>query len=61
MASTRLRYTMLGFIIGVLITWMQQLPVSQGVRFAAPFYLAGLGIIIDGIILRIKEKKGDQD
>ncbi|MGD8191998.1 hypothetical protein ACQCN2_18675 [Brevibacillus ginsengisoli] len=61
MVPTRLRYTMIGFIVGVLITWLQALPVSQGTRFAAPFYLAGIGLLIDGIIIRIKERKGDQD
>lgn len=61
MIPTRLRYTMIGFIVGVLITWLQALPVSQGIRFAAPFYLAGIGLLIDGLIIRIKERKGDQD
>lgn len=61
MTPTRLRYTMLGFIIGVLVTWMEKLPIEQGLRFAAPFYLAGLGLLIDGIILRLKERKGDQE
>lgn len=61
MGPTRLRYTMLGFIIGVLIVWMKELPISQGIRFAAPFYLAGVGLLIDGIILRIKQSKGKND
>lgn len=61
MVPTRLRYTMIGFIVGVLITWMQALPISTGLRFAAPFYLAGIGLLIDGMIVRIKERKGDHE
>lgn len=57
MGPTRLRYTMIGFIVGVLIVWMKELPISTGVRFAAPFYLAGIGIVIDGIIERARKRK----
>lgn len=57
MGPTRLRYTMIGFIVGVLIVWMEALPISTGVRFAAPFYLAGIGIMIDGIIERARKRK----
>jgi hypothetical protein len=57
MGPTRLRYTMLGFIIGVVIVYLKELPISEGVRFAAPFYGAGIGLLIDGIILRINQRK----
>ncbi|NGQ97397.1 hypothetical protein G3578_19855 [Brevibacillus sp. SYP-B805] len=57
MGATRLRYTMLGFIIGVLIVWMKELPISSGVRFAAPFYGAGIGLLIDNMILRIRQRR----
>lgn len=58
MANTRLRFAMIGFIVGVVIVWLKDLPISPGLRFAAPVYLLGAGIIIDGIIMRIKERKG---
>ncbi len=61
MVPTRLRYTMIGFIVGVVLVWMEGLPVSQGVRFAAPLYGAGLGLLIDGIIIRMKERKGQNE
>lgn len=61
MGPTRLRYTMLGFIIGVLVVYIKELPLSQGIRFAAPFYGAGIGLLIDGIVLRIKQRKGKKD
>jgi hypothetical protein len=48
---------MLGFIIGVLIVWMKDLPISSGIRFAAPFYGAGIGILIDNMIIRIKQRR----
>jgi hypothetical protein len=57
LGPTRLRYTMLGFIIGVLIVWMKDLPISSGIRFAAPFYGAGIGILIDNMIIRIKQRR----
>jgi len=57
LASTRLRYTMLGFIIGVLVVYMKVLPISEGVRMAAPFYLAGIGILVDNLIIRIKQRR----
>lgn len=61
MATTRLRFAMIGFIVGVVIVWMKFLPISSGLRFAAPVYLLGVGIIIDGIVLRIKDRKGKND
>ncbi len=61
MGPTRLRYTMLGFILGVLVVYLKALPISEGVRFAFPFYGAGVGLLIDGIILRIKERKGKDE
>jgi hypothetical protein len=57
MGPTRLRYTMLGFIVGVVIVYLKELPISEGVRFASPFYGAGIGLLIDGIILRINQRK----
>ncbi|MGG1664298.1 hypothetical protein [Brevibacillus sp. NRS-1366] len=60
MGPTRLRYTMIGFILGVLIVYMKALPIGEGTRFAAPFYLAGVGLLIDGIILRLKQRKGNE-
>ncbi len=57
MGPTRLRYTMLGFIIGVVIVYLKALPISEGIRFAAPFYGAGIGLLIDGVVLRIKNRK----
>jgi len=48
---------MLGFIIGVLIVYMKALPISEGVRMAAPFYLAGIGILVDNLIIRIKQRR----
>ncbi|MGE5702133.1 MAG: hypothetical protein ACM32O_06365 [Clostridia bacterium] len=61
MATTRLRFAMIGFIVGVLIVWMEKLPISPGLRMAAPIYLLGVGILIDGVILRIKERRGKGD
>lgn len=61
MGPTRLRYTMLGFIIGVVIVWLKNLPIDPGIRFAAPFYGAGIGLFIDGVILRVKQRKGKDD
>ncbi|QQE73808.1 hypothetical protein KDJ56_18320 [Brevibacillus composti] len=58
MGPTRLRYTMIGFIVGVVIVYLKALPISEGVRFATPFYGAGIGLLIDGIILRVKQRKG---
>jgi hypothetical protein len=52
---------MLGFIIGVVIVYIKDLPLSQGVRFASPFYGAGIGLLIDGIILRMKQRKGKKE
>ncbi|WP_400164741.1 hypothetical protein ACAF76_017425 [Brevibacillus sp. TJ4] len=60
MSRTRLRYTMIGFIIGVFFVYMKELPVADGVRFAAPFYGAGIGLLIDGIILRVRQQKGNE-
>lgn len=60
MGPTRLRYTMIGFIIGVFLVYMKELPVAEGTRFAAPFYGAGIGLLIDGIILRLKQQKGKE-
>lgn len=62
MGSTRLRYTMLGFIIGVALVFItEKMAISSGLRFAFPFYGAGLGILTDGIILRIKQRRGKGD
>lgn len=60
MGPTRLRYTMIGFIIGVFLVYMKELPIAEGTRFAAPFYGAGIGLLIDGIILRLKQQKGKE-
>lgn len=60
MGPTRLRYTMIGFIIGVFLVYMNELPIAVGTRFAAPFYGAGIGLLIDGIILRLKQQKGKE-
>ncbi|CAM3278233.1 MULTISPECIES: hypothetical protein [Brevibacillus] len=60
MGPTRLRYTMIGFIIGVFLVYMKELPVAEGTRFAAPFYGAGIGLLIDGIILRLKQQRGKE-
>lgn len=60
MGPTRLRYTMIGFIIGVFLVYMNELPIAEGTRFAAPFYGAGIGLLIDGIILRLKQQKGKE-
>jgi len=57
MGQTRLRYTMIGFILGVLIVYLKDLPLAEGTRFAAPFYGAGIGLLIDGIIQRAKQQK----
>ncbi|UFJ41263.1 hypothetical protein LOK74_01550 [Brevibacillus humidisoli] len=59
MGPTRLRYTMIGFIVGVVIVYLEALPT--GVRFAAPFYGAGLGLLIDNMIVRIKQKRGKDE
>jgi hypothetical protein len=61
MGPTRLRATMIGFILGVFIVYLKDLPLSEGTRFAAPFYLAGIGLLIDGIILRVKQRKGEKE
>jgi hypothetical protein len=61
MGPTRLRYTMIGFIAGVVIVYLKELPISEGVRFAAPFYGAGIGLLIDGIIIRINQRKKKDD
>ncbi|MGZ0052182.1 hypothetical protein [Brevibacillus gelatini] len=61
MGPTRLRYTMIGFIAGVLIVYLKDLPIGEGIRFAAPFYGAGIGLLIDGIILRMKQRKGKEE
>ncbi|USG64755.1 hypothetical protein NDK47_21920 [Brevibacillus ruminantium] len=61
MGPTRLRYTMIGFIVGVVVVYLKALPISEGVRFATPFYGAGIGLLIDGIILRVKQRKGKND
>lgn len=61
MGPTRLRYTMIGFILGVFIVYLKDLPLNEGTRFAAPFYLAGIGLLIDGIVLRIKQRKGKEE
>ncbi|MGG4452600.1 hypothetical protein [Brevibacillus porteri] len=57
MGATRLRYTMIGFIVGVFVVYLKDLPLAEGTRFAAPFYGAGIGLLIDGIILRMKKRK----
>lgn len=59
MGSTRLRYTMIGFIIGVFIVYLDTVPL--GVRFAAPFYGAGLGLLLDNLLARIKQKRGKDE
>jgi len=61
MGPTRLRYTMIGFILGVFVVYLKDLPLSEGIRFAAPFYAAGIGLLLDGIILRIKQQKGSNE
>ncbi|MGO0059301.1 hypothetical protein ACTID9_04655 [Brevibacillus fluminis] len=62
MATTRLRFAMIGFIVGVLLVYfLKDAPISTGLRIAAPIYLFGVGIIIDGIVLRIKERKGKDE
>ncbi|MEK3742049.1 hypothetical protein NST23_05050 [Brevibacillus sp. FSL K6-0770] len=61
MGPTRLRYTMIGFIVGVLIVYLKDLPMGEGTRLAAPFYGAGIGLLIDGIILRMKQRKGKDE
>jgi len=53
---------MLGFIIGVALVFItEKMAISSGLRFAFPFYGAGLGILTDGIILRIKQRRGKGD
>ncbi|EST54010.1 hypothetical protein T458_11405 [Brevibacillus panacihumi W25] len=61
MGPTRLRFTMLGFILGVFVVYLKELPLSEGIRFAAPFYGAGIGLLLDGIILRLKQQKGSKE
>ncbi|MGN7471822.1 hypothetical protein [Brevibacillus sp. SAFN-007a] len=61
MGPTRLRYTMIGFIAGVLVVYLKDLPMGEGTRFAAPFYGAGIGLLIDGIIVRLKQRKGKDE
>lgn len=61
MGPTRLRFTMLGFILGVFVVYLKELPLTEGIRFAAPFYGAGIGLLLDGIILRIKQQKGSKE
>ncbi|HZG79534.1 MAG TPA: hypothetical protein VEZ13_02060 [Brevibacillus sp.] len=61
MGPTRLRFTMLGFILGVFVVYLKELPLSEGIRFAAPFYGAGIGLLLDGIVLRIKQQKGSKE
>jgi len=61
MGPTRLRYTMTGFILGVFVVYLKELPLVEGTRFAAPFYGAGIGLLIDGIILRLKQRKGKEE
>jgi hypothetical protein len=61
MGPTRLRYTMIGFIVGVFVVYMKELPIGEGIRFAAPFYGAGIGLLIDGIVLRLKQRKGKEE
>ncbi|MDT3417802.1 hypothetical protein QO009_003715 [Brevibacillus aydinogluensis] len=60
MGPTRLRFTMIGFILGVVIVYLKELPISEGFRFASPFYGAGIGLLIDGIIVRLKQRKGNE-
>ncbi|CAJ1004000.1 MULTISPECIES: hypothetical protein [Bacillales] len=60
MGPTRLRFTMIGFILGVVIVYLKELPISEGIRFASPFYGAGIGLLIDGIIVRLKQRKGNE-
>ncbi|MFM1655275.1 hypothetical protein ACI7RC_24745 [Brevibacillus sp. B_LB10_24] len=62
MGSTRLRYTMIGFIAGVLLMYMlQNSSVGTGTRFALPVYGVGIGLLIDGMILRVKQRKGKDE
>jgi hypothetical protein len=63
MASTRLRYTMLGFILGVVFLYVtaKVTAISEGVRYAAPFYGAGIGILIDNFIMRRKQRKSNDE
>ena len=60
MGPTRLRFTMIGFILGVVIVYLKELPISEGIRFASPFYGAGIGLLIDGIIVRLRQRKGNE-
>jgi uncharacterized membrane protein len=57
MGKTKLRYTMIGFILGVLVTVLFK-ELSFGTRAAAPFYGAGIGLFIDNLILKWQSKKG---
>jgi len=50
---------MLGFIVGVVVVYLEALPL--GVRFAAPFYGAGIGLLLDSMIVRIKQKRGKDE
>jgi hypothetical protein len=58
MGRTNLRYTMIGFILGVLVTVLVT-ELSFGVRAAAPFYGAGIGLLLDNLILRWRSKRGE--
>ncbi len=57
MKRNNLRYTMMGFILGVLVTILFQ-ELSFGTRAAAPFYGAGIGLLIDNLMVRWRSKKG---
>ncbi|HJV45589.1 MAG TPA: hypothetical protein VJ824_07665 [Bacillota bacterium] len=57
MEKNNLRYTMMGFILGVLVTVFFK-ELSFGTRAAAPFYGAGIGLIIDNWIVKRRSKKG---
>ncbi|WP_390621040.1 hypothetical protein [Brevibacillus massiliensis] len=57
-----MRYTMIGFIAGVLLMYMlQNSSVGTGTRIALPIYGLGIGLLIDGMILRVKQRKGKND
>ncbi|WP_164985175.1 hypothetical protein [Ammoniphilus sp. CFH 90114] len=57
MKRNNLRYTMIGFILGVLVTILLQ-ELSFGTRAAAPFYGAGIGLLVDNMITKWRSKKG---
>ncbi len=57
MGKNRLRYTMMGFILGVLFTILFK-ELSIGTRAAAPFYGAGIGLLADNLISKWRSKKG---